>query len=204
MDLTEILRRRRMVRAYESEPISRETIERIIGTVRRAPSAGFSQGQRLVVVTDAGTRQRVADLLEETSPAPRSGATLEPWLKAPVLIVVGVREDDYHDRYRKADKLIDGVEIQWPIPYWHFDAGAAAMLILLAAIDEGYAAGLFGVFTEATEPFKELLRIPDDVTVACCITIGKAADDSQWTAISSRLTQARKNVDDLVHWERWS
>jgi len=193
-----------MVRAYESEPISRETIERIIGTVRRAPSAGFSQGQRLVVVTDAGTRQRVADLLEETSPAPRSGATLEPWLKAPVLIVVGVREDDYHDRYRKADKLIDGVEIQWPIPYWHFDAGAAAMLILLAAIDEGYAAGLFGVFTEATEPFKELLRIPDDVTVACCITIGKAADDSQWTAISSRLTQARKNVDDLVHWERWS
>lgn len=193
-----------MVRAYESEPISRETIERIIGTVRRAPSAGFSQGQRLVVVTDAGTRQRVADLLEETSPAPRSGATLEPWLKAPVLIVVGVREDDYHDRYRKADKLIDGVEIQWPIPYWHFDAGAAAMLILLAAIDEGYAAGLFGVFTEATEPFKELLRIPDDVTVACCITIGKAADDSQWTAISSRLTQARENVDDLVHWERWS
>jgi FMN reductase [NAD(P)H] len=203
MDLTEILRRRRMVRAYESEPISRETIERIIGTVRRAPSAGFSQGQRLVVVTDADTRQRVADLLEETSPAPRSGATLEPWLKAPVLIVVGVREDDYHDRYRKTDKLIDGVEIQWPIPYWHFDAGAAAMLILLAAIDEGYAAGLFGVFAEATEPFKELLRIPDDVTVACCITIGKAADDSQWSAISSRLTQARKSVDDLVHWEHW-
>ena len=78
------------------------------------------------------------------------------------------------------------------------------MLILLAAIDEGYAAGLFGVFTEATEPFKELLRIPDDVTVACCITIGKAADDSQWSAISSRLTQARKSVDDLVHWEHWS
>jgi FMN reductase [NAD(P)H] len=204
MDLTEILRRRRMVRAYESEPISRETIERIIGTVRRAPSAGFSQGQRLVVVTDADTRQRVADLLEEASPAPRSGATLEPWLKAPVLIVVGVREDDYHDRYRKADKLIDGVEIQWPIPYWHFDAGAAAMLILLAAIDEGYAAGLFGVFTEATEPFKELLRIPDDVTVACCITIGKAADDSQWSATSSRLTQARKSVDDLVHWGHWA
>jgi FMN reductase [NAD(P)H] len=203
MDLTEILRRRRMVRAYESEPISRETIERIIGTVRRAPSAGFSQGQRLVVVTDADTRQRVADLLEEASPAPRSGATLEPWLKAPVLIVVGVRKDDYHDRYRKADKLIDGVEIQWPIPYWHFDAGAAAMLILLAAIDEGYAAGLFGVFTEATEPFKELLRIPDDVIVACCITVGKAADDSQWSAISSRLTQARKSVDDLVHWEHW-
>jgi nitroreductase len=203
MDLREILSRRRMVRAYKSDSIPRETIERIVGTIRRAPSAGFSQGQRLVVVTDAGTRQRIADLLEETSPAPRAGPTLEPWLKAPVLIVVGVREDDYHDRYRKPDKLSDGEEIEWPIPYWHFDAGAAAMLILLAAIDEGYAAGLFGVFTEATESFKELLHIPDDVAVACCITIGKPADDSQWSAISSRLTQARKSVDDLVHWERW-
>ncbi len=137
-----------MVRAYEPEPIPRETIERIVGT--RAPSAGFSQGQRLVVVTDAGTRKRIADILEESSPAPRSGATLEQWLTAPVLIVVGVREDDYHERYRKQDKLTDGTEIEWPIPYWHFDAGAAAMLILLAAIDEGYAAGLFGVFAGAT------------------------------------------------------
>lgn len=73
------------------------------------------------------------------------------------------------------------------------------MLILLAAIDEGCAAGLFGVFTGATQPFKELLRIPDDIAVACGITIGKPADDSQWSAISSRLTQARKSVDDLVH-----
>jgi FMN reductase [NAD(P)H] len=204
MDLEEILKRRRMVRAYEPEPISRKAIERIVGTVRRAPSAGFSQGQRLVVVTDAGTRQQIADILEEGSPAPRSTATVEPWLNAPVLIVVAVREDDYHDRYRKSDKLIDGAEIEWPIPYWHFDAGAAAMLILLAAIDEGYAAGLFGVFVEATKPFKELLHIPDDVAVACCITIGKPADDSNWSAMSSRLTQARKGVDDLVHWERWS
>ena len=46
-----------------------------------------------------------------------------------------------------------------PIPYWHFDAGAA-MLILLAAIDEGYAASSFGVFMK-TKPFKELLHIPD-------------------------------------------
>jgi FMN reductase [NAD(P)H] len=203
MDLREILRRRRMVRAYEPGPIPRETIERIVGTIRRAPSAGFSQGQRLVVVTDAGTRKRIANILEESSPAPRSGATLEQWLNAPVLIVVGVREDDYHERYRKQDKLTDGAEIEWPIPYWHFDAGAAAMLILLAAIDEGYAAGLFGVFAGATPAFKEQLRIPDEIAVACCITIGRPADDSEWSAISSRSTQTRKSVDDLVHWERW-
>ena len=185
-----------MVRAYEPEPIPRETIERIVGTIRRAPSAGFSQGQRLVVVTDAGTRKRIADILEESSPAPRSGATLELWLNAPVLIVVGVREDDYHERYRKQDKLTDGAEIEWPIPYWHFDAGAAAMLILLTAIDEGYAAGLFGVFAGATPSFKELLGIPDDVAVACVVPMGKP--------VKQLTTLKRAEVADLARLETWT
>jgi FMN reductase [NAD(P)H] len=194
IELKDILKRRRMVRAYEPDSVPRDAVERIVATVRRSPSAGFSQGQRLLVVTDAETRGRISEVLGG-----------DGWVEeAPVLIVVGVREDDYHDRYRKPDKLIDGREIEWPIPYWHFDAGATAMLLLLAAIDEGYAAGLFGVFAEAIQPFKELLGIPGDVAVACCITIGKPGDDSSWDALTSRLTQARKPVDDLVHWERWS
>jgi len=193
VELRDILERRRMVRAYAPDPVDRATVERIVATVRRAPSAGFSQGQRLLVVTHEETRRNIGQLLGERE-----------WVtQAPVLIVVGVREDDYHERYRKPDKLIDGQELEWPVPYWHFDAGAAAMLILLAAIDEGYAAGLFGVFAEAMQPFKRLLHIPDDVAVTCCITIGKPADDSQWDAVTSRLTQARRSVDDLVHWERW-
>jgi nitroreductase len=194
VEFSEILARRRMVRAYNPDPVPREAIERIVATVRRAPSAGFSQGQRLLVVTEQATRDAIGDVLGERQ-----------WVSdAPVLIVVGVREDDYHDRYRKPDKLTEGQEIEWPVPYWHFDAGAAAMLILLAAIDEGYAAGLFGVVAEAMTPFKELLNIPDDVAVTSCITVGKPADDSSWDALTSRLTQARKPVDDLVHWERWA
>ena len=193
MELREILARRRMVRAYATDPVPRDAIGRIVSTVRRAPSAGFSQGQRLLVVTEPSTRAAIAELMGSFQ-----------WVgEAPVLIVVGVREQDYHDRYTKPDKLVDGREIEWPVPYWHFDAGAAAMLILLAAIDEGYAAGLFGVFGEAMTPFKQLLNIPEDIAVTCCITIGKAADDSSWDALTSRLTQARKPVDELVYWERW-
>jgi nitroreductase len=193
VELREILARRRMVRAYATDPVPRDAIERIVSTVRRAPSAGFSQGQRLLVVTEQPTRAAIAELMGSFQ-----------WVgEAPVLIVVGVREQDYHDRYTKPDKLVDGREIEWPVPYWHFDAGAAAMLILLAAIDEGYAAGLFGVFVEAMTPFKQLLNIPEDIAVTCCITVGKPADDSSWDALTSRLTQARKPVDDLVYWERW-
>jgi nitroreductase len=196
MNFRELLRRRRMVRTYGPEPVPREAIERIVRSVRRAPSAGFSQGQRLVVVTDADRRRRLGQIVGE-----------ESWVgNAPVLVVVCVREDDYHDRYRQPDKLAltGGVEIEWPIPFWHFDAGAAAMLILLAAIDEGYAAGLFGVPVEMLPAFRAELGLPEDVEIACCITIGRAADDDEASALSSRLTRRRRAQDEIVRWERWS
>lgn len=196
MNFRELLGRRRMVRAYEPEPVPREAIERIVRSVRRGPSAGFHQGLRLVVVTEPERRRRLGEIVGE-----------ESWVgNAPVLVVVCVREDDYHDRYRQPDKLAvtGGVEIEWPIPFWYFDAGAAAMLILLAAIDEGYAAGLFGVPVEVLPAFREELVLPDDVEIACCITIGRAADDDEASALSSRLTRRRRAQEEMVRWERWS
>ena len=90
---------------------------------------------------------------------------LEPWLEsAPVHVFVCVREADYHERYQQADKLVDGDEIEWPVPFWFVDAGAALMLILLAAIDEGLAAGLSGV--PRSSPIgsgRTSFGIPDDV-----------------------------------------
>ena len=184
-----------MVRAYEPEPVPREAINRIVRSVRRAPSAGFSQGLRLVVVTEAERRRWLAEIVGEAS-----------WVAdAPVLVVVCVREDDYHDRYRQPDKLAltGGVEVEWPIPFWYFDAGAAAMLILLAAIDEGYASGLFGVPVETLPAFRAELGLPDDVEITCCITIGRAADDAEVSALSSRLTRRRRAEDEIVRWERF-
>lgn len=184
-----------MVRSYEPEAVPRDAIERIVRSVRRAPSAGFSQGQRMVVVTKEEGRRRLAEILGE-----------ESWVAiAPVLVVVCVREDDYHDRYRQSDKLAvtGGVEVEWPIPFWYFDAGAAAMLILLAAIDEGYAAGLFGVPVENLTEFRDELDLPDDVEIACCITIGRGAEDDDASERSSRLSQRRRAPEEMVHWERW-
>jgi FMN reductase [NAD(P)H] len=195
MNFREILRHRRMVRAYEPEPVPREAIERIVRSVRRGPSAGFSQGLRLVVVTETERRRRLAEIVGE-----------EPWVgNAPVLVVVCVREDDYHDRYRQPDKLAltGGVEIEWPIPFWYFDAGAAAMLILLAAIDEGYASGLFGVPLEVLAAFRAELGLPEDVEITCCITVGRPADDPDASVPSSRLTRRRRSEEDILHWERW-
>jgi FMN reductase [NAD(P)H] len=125
VDFRDVLRQRRMVRSYRPDPVSHDVLERIVATVRRAPSGGFSQGQRLLVVTDAATRAEIARLAGEEESRAQG---FEPWIsEAPAHVVVCTREEDYHERYRRPDKLRDGDEIAWAVPYWYVDAGAALM-----------------------------------------------------------------------------
>jgi FMN reductase [NAD(P)H] len=198
VEFRDLLKQRRMVRHYLPEPIPRETLERIVATVRRAPSAGFSQGHRLVVVTDAGRRRELARLAGEGEYVAMG---LEPWISAaPVHVLVGVREESYHERYRKPDKLRDGEEIGWPVPYWYVDAGAAFMLLQLAALAEGLATGVFGVLPEDVPAVKALLDVPDDVHFVCVVTIGRPAPDPRESERVSRLSQRRLPLDELVRW----
>ena len=203
MEFRELLPRRRMVRHYTGEPVPADAVRRIAETVRRAPSAGYSQGQRLLVVTEEAGRAEVARVMGAAGWTATEGR--EPWLEsAPVHVFVCTREDDYHERYRKPDKLQDGEEIDWPVPYWYVDAGAALMLLLLAAIDEGFAAGVSGVPREAAAELRASFGVPDDVDLVALVTIGAPAPDPGWSAVTSRRTQARRAPDEVVRWERWA
>lgn len=184
-----------MVRHYTSERVPREVLERIAATVRRAPSAGFSQGQRLLVVDDPALLAQ----LGEDEPA-----VAEPWFRsAAAHVLVLTREQDYHDRYRRPDKLQDGDEIVWPVPFWFVDGGAALMLVLLAAIDEGLATAVYGVQVEDEPRWRELLGIPDDLRIVAGVTLGRGAPDPEWSKRTSRATQRRRTIDEMVHWNRW-
>ena len=77
------------------------------------------------------------------------------------------------------------------------------MLVLLAAIDEGLAAGVFGVPSEGMPKVRELLGLPDDVAIVEVITLGRGAEDTASDRLSSRGTRRRKPLDELIHWERW-
>ena len=198
--LYELLKKRRMVRHYTGERVPREALERIAATVRRAPSGGFSQGQRLLVVDDPDLLARIAALGDDD---PIEG--VEPWLEtAAAQIFVMTRENDYHDRYQRDDKLQDGEEIEWPVPFWHVDAGAAMMLVLLAAIEEGLAAAVYGIFGDDERKLRDLLRIPDDFTLVAGISIGYPLPDPGWSSKTSRATQRRRTVDEVVHWNAWT
>jgi FMN reductase [NAD(P)H] len=178
VEFREILSRRRSVRTYDSRPVPRELLERITNAaVVRAPSAGFSQGLRLVVVTDPAIRKEIAVAAAEEELAAQGRPRWKA--DAPVHVVVFVREADYHERYRQQDKLqvTGGTEIEWPAPYWYVDAGAAVMALMFAAIDEGLATAIFGVTD--VPGLKAALGIPDDVHFVAVVTMGyPTADDA--------------------------
>ena len=196
MTFRDVLAKRRMVRNYTDAPVGEASVDRIVEAARRAPSAGFSQGQRFIVVTDPQVRRDIAEAADEPEYVANG---FDPWISsAPVHVVVCVREDDYHERYREPDKLDDGAEIEWPVPYWWVDAGAALMLVLLAAVDEGLGAGFVGF--HALPSIKGKLGIPDDVTPIGVVTIGHPAPDRK----SSSLKRGRKGREQTVYRDRWN
>jgi nitroreductase len=196
----DLLKKRRAVRSYTGERVPRETLERIARATRRAPSAGYSQGQRVLVVDDPELLAAVAAMEDEDEISTQ-------WFRTTAAhFIVLTREQDYHDRYNQPDKLAatGGVEVRWPVPFWHVDAGAAVMLLLLAALEEGLGAGLYGVPVEQDARWRELLGIPEELTIVAGVTVGHPAPDPDAQRASSVFSQRRRKNADVVRWNRWS
>lgn len=196
MEFSEVVRKRRMVRHFTDEPVAPEVIDRLLDLARHAPSAGFTQGQSFVVVTRPELKREIARLCgEEEYVADGFHSFIS---EAPVLIVACTSETAYHRRYQAADKLKeDGTEIDWPVPYWHMDIGCAVMILLLAAVDEGLAAGFAG--SHDLDALRQLLGMPAEVTPVGVIPIGHRAPDVS----SPSLKRGRKSDADYIHREQW-
>ena len=197
MQFEDVVRRRRIVRHFKEDAIDPEVIEHIMRITQRAPSAGYTQGQSFIVVTDPEMRRAVGRLCGEDD----AGHTAfgHRWVsEAPVQVIACVSESAYHTRYQESDKLRDdGSEIEWPVPYWWFDIGCSCMILLLAVVDEGLAAGYAGVTDFGT--FRDLLGIPADVTPVGVMPIGYADQDIP----SPSLRRGRTDYAQFVHHERW-
>jgi nitroreductase len=198
MEFSEVVSKRRMVRHFAPDPIEREVIERIAAAAQRAPSAGFSQGQRLVVVTDPDRRRRLAELSGEAFYTDKG---FDPWIsEAPALFVPAVSAKVYVDRYNEPDKrdpsLPPGSEDEWDVPYWWMDVGCTVMLILLAAVDEGLAAGFAGGDFDA---IRDEVGLPEDFAPVGVIPMGRPLADKK----SPSLQRGKRSLYEFLRWETW-
>ena len=196
MEFADVVMKRRAVRRFEEAGVPREAIERIARLAQRAPSAGFSQGQRLVVVTERDRRREVAAACGEEFYVDAFG----PWIsECAAQFVPCVSEEIYHRRYREPDKLQDdGTEIGWPIPYWWVDVGGTMQNIWLAAVDEGLGCGFVG--TDDLDRLRGVLGIPTEFTPIGVMPVGRPLPDVR----SPSLKRGWVPFDEFARWERWA
>ena len=194
MEFIDVAMKRRAVRRFEEGGVEREVIERIARLAQRTPSAGFSQGQRLVVVTDPERRREVARICGEAFYEPDFGRWIS---ECAAQLIPCVSEDIYHRRYRESDKTQeDGSEIEWPVPFWWVDVGATMQNIMLAAVNEGLGCGFVG---PDVQPLRAYLGIPDEFVPIGVMPVGRPLPDTR----SPSLKRGWVPFDEFARWDRW-
>jgi nitroreductase len=203
MEFSDVIKKRRMVRAYTDEPVAPEARDRILRAANRAPSAGFSQGYALLTLEGPDELGPFWKLLsryhgDESAAAP----SFEPVTHAPLVVVPLSCKDIYLDRYARPDKgWADRDEAHWPVPYWDIDTGFTALLMLLAAVDEDLGALFFGIPPHQIADFRALYGVPDRYVPIGAVAIGHPAPEADRGG-SARVIK-RRTLDDLVHRGRW-
>ncbi len=195
VEFQDVVRRRRMVREFTDEPVSDESVRRIMRNALRGPSAGYSQGQAFLVLRGG-----------EATPFYESVGQL--WAKdtvktAPVLVIAFAVKDAYLDRYAEPDKgWTDRSEDRWPVPFWYIDTGMAVLLILQTAVDEGLGAVYFGIGADDFPQVREQYGVPDNHVPIGAIAIGHRAEDEISEGASPRARK-RRPFEEAVHFGRW-
>ena len=203
-----MIKRRKMVRAFTPEPLAPGVTDRLLRAGNRAPSAGFSQGYSFLVLEGSEQSAPLWEILHQDvasagATQAAAAAMMAATSRAPLVIVPLACKDVYLDRYARSDKgWTDRDESRWPVPYWYIDTGFTALLILLAAVDEGLGAAFFGIQPELIPQFRTRFGVPEQWTPIGAIAVGHP-DPAGGTGPSSARSIARKSLDELVHRGQW-
>ncbi|MBQ8248670.1 MAG: nitroreductase family protein [Clostridia bacterium] len=153
MEFSELIYKRRSVRAFTDKPVTREEIDRMLEAATRAPSACNMQSWHFYVVTDAAVRARFAEFCA-------------PWAAtAPVIFVICTDGDAIMKRFGERARL-----------FVHQDTALAAENLLLCAADMGLNGCFMGAFD--ADKCRSLLEIPESREIVALIPVGEAQTES--------------------------
>lgn len=206
VEFADVVRRRRMTRAYDSAPLPADAVERLLAQAHRAPSAGNSAGWAFVVLDSPAD---VARFWQAQTDAALPGGSPDAWLagmmRAPVVVVPCSRRSVYLDRYARDDKARAGLgdrdERQWAMPYWDLDTAMAALLVLQGATDLGLGSCFFGLVPDRVEAVKAALGLTGDDAPhpIGAITLGRPDE----AAVPARSLRRRTSWREVAHRGRY-
>lgn len=173
MDVFEAIKNRRSVRAFTSQSVSDEEVERLIEAARWAPSAGNIQPWQFIIVREPQIKHGLCEAaLDQTF--------IE---KAPVVVVVCADPQRSAKGYGSR-----GINL-----YCLQDTAAATQNMLLTAQAMGLATCWVGAFHE--EEARQVLKIPDGVRPVAIVPVGHAAEKPR--------VRPRRPVNEIVHRETY-
>ncbi len=174
MDIYDVIRTRRSVRTYRSDPIPNEVLLRVLEAARIAPSGSNRQPTRLILVQDPDTKQKLVPLCHDQAFI----AT------APYLIVACGRDLKYNRG-------------EWMGRYSMLvDVAIAVDHLTLAARAEGLGTCWIGSFNNAA--LKKFFKLPDDYDVVALTPLGYPEGDP-FTEPEGRIS-----LGELVRWNDWN
>ena len=161
--LLELINKRQSDRAYLSNPIEGDKLERILEAGRLAPSACNAQPWKFIIVNEQELKNKIADCTSSKI------LGMNHFTKqAPIHIVIVEEKANFTSN---AGSLIKNK--QFPL----IDIGITAEHICLQATAEGMGTCMLGWFDEPK--VKKLLNIPKSKRVPLIITLGYPANETR-------------------------
>lgn len=174
MEFGVVVKKRTMCRRYYDRDVEPDKLRTILDLARRFPSAGHTQPQEFVVVREQAVKTALAE------------AALGQTFLAEAPVVVAVVADTRRSEARYGRR---GVHF-----YSIVDGAFAAMLVLLAAVDQGLGAAFVGAFDD--RGVQRVLGLPSHVRPIGLISIGYCRE-------RARRRLPRRPAEEIIHYERY-
>ena len=149
MEFSELLYKRRSVRAFTEKKVTREQVDKMLEAATRAPNACNMQSWHFYAVTDSEVKAKFAEFCA-------------PWAaSAPVIFVVCTDGEAIINRFGERARL-----------FTYQDTALAAQNLLLAAADMGLNGCFMGAFD--ADKCRALLDVPTKYEIVALIPVGEA------------------------------
>ncbi len=196
--ISALLRKRRQVYGFKTRPIPKKVLTTVLEDAIHVPSAGFTQDFDLVVVKNAATRKRLGEAARELE-YQKLGLSKSDFIStAPVIVVPCANKKRYEEKYGTTEE-------SRRLPWWLIDASFASLALMLSAIEHGLAASFLGALDD--EKVAGILNLPKDHSVVplAIVPVGYKSleDKAWWEERSKKVQRTRRQMDNVVHWDKW-
>jgi FMN reductase (NADPH) len=180
----ELIHRHGSVRKYTADPVSRETVETIVGAAQRASTSSNLQVVSVVAATDADARARLSAICGQEHVA-----------QAPVVLIwcADLKRLDRVCELRGLRQITDYVE---NFLVCAVDVGIAAQTAALAAESLGLGICYLGSIRNNAQAVIDLLQLPRLVFPVNGMAVG-------WPAVPP-IVRPRLTTSAVLSWERYA